>query len=193
MITPLVTPALDVAFARWLKLGAIALVVLFSSPQGPALRSASAAEASPPHACAAAENRQFDFWLGDWDAAEAGGAAKVARTRVERILAGCVLHELYHGADGHQGESFSLYLAAKGVWHQTWVTNRGEFLVIEGRFDNGQMILSGVEQLAGGKQRQVRGTWKPVRGGVRETAITSADGGKTWQPWFDLLFTPHRP
>jgi hypothetical protein len=25
-------------------------------------------------------------------------------------------------------------------------------------------------------------------GVVRETAVTSTDGGKTWQQWFDLVF-----
>jgi hypothetical protein len=39
----------------------------------------------------------------------------------------------------------------------------------------------------------VRGTWKPADGGVRETAIVSTDAGKTWQPWFDLIFRPHKP
>jgi hypothetical protein len=27
--------------------------------------------------------------------------------------------------------------------------------------------------------------------GVRETAETSADGGTTWKPLFDLVFRPH--
>lgn len=35
-----------------------------------------------------------------------------------------------------------------------------------------------------------RGVWKPEKGGVRESAVTSADGGKTWEPWFDLMFRP---
>ena len=38
-----------------------------------------------------------------------------------------------------------------------------------------------------------KGVWKPVDGGVRETAATFADGGKTWKPWFDLAFPPHKP
>jgi hypothetical protein len=33
----------------------------------------------------------------------------------------------------------------------------------------------------------------PVEGGVREIGITSIDNGKTWQPWFDLMFRPHQP
>jgi hypothetical protein len=57
----------------------------------------------------------------------------------------------------------------------------------------GQMVLSGVDQAGGGIERHVKGTWKPVDGGVRETAVTSADGGKTWKPWFDLVFRKHKP
>src|SRR5262249_38513464 len=29
---------------------------------------------------------------------------------------------------------------------------------------------------------------KPVGAGVRETAVISADNGKTWKPWFDIIF-----
>ena len=48
------------------------------------------------------------------------------------------------------------------------------------------MVLTGVDHAKGG--RLVRGTWKPENGGVRETAVTSTDGGRTWKPWFDLVF-----
>jgi hypothetical protein len=65
------------------------------------------------------------------------------------------------------------------------VTNRGELLEIEGKFEDGGVVLSGKDYAAGSL---VRGTWKPQNGDVRETAITSTDGGKTWNPWFDLMF-----
>ncbi|HTU47069.1 MAG TPA: hypothetical protein VMF91_18555 [Bryobacteraceae bacterium] len=151
----------------------------------------SAAPAKPP-ACAAPEYRQFDFWIGDWDAFDIDNPRTVvARTRVDRILDGCVLLEDYQGANGSHGESFSIYDASRKVWHQSWVTNRGKLLVIEGGVEAGAMVLSGADRQADGKQRLVRGTWKPVSGGVRETAVISIDGGKTWQPWFDLIFRPH--
>ncbi len=53
------------------------------------------------------------------------------------------------------------------------------------------MTLSGVDHMLDGKQRLVRGVWKPVREGVRETAMTSYDGGKTWRLWFDIWFRTH--
>lgn len=91
---------------------------------------------------------------------------------------GCVLHEDYEATDGHKGESFSIYDASRQIWHQTWVTNAGKLLMIEGSSRNGEMALSGVDHMLDGKQRLVRGVWKHVREGVRETAITSYDGGK---------------
>ncbi len=145
------------------------------------------------HLLSRAEYRQFDFWIGDWDAFDpTNPTTKVARTRVDLILDGCVLHEDYEDADGHKVQSFSIYDASRRIWHQSWVTNRGEMLEIEGGLQAGEMVLSGVDHTADGKERHVRGSWKPVNGGVRETAVTSTDGGRTWKPWFDLLFRSHK-
>jgi hypothetical protein len=88
-----------------------------------------------------------------------------------------------------KGQSFSIYDGCSKVWHQSWVTNRGKLLLIEGNFQSGEMILSGIDPAKGAL---VRGLWKPVEGGVREIAVTSTDGGKVWKPWFDPLFRPHK-
>ena len=141
--------------------------------------------------CRAPEYHQFDFWIGDWDAFQIGSATPVARVQVDRTLDGCVLREDYQDKAGHKGQSFSIYDEARNVWHQSWVTNRGQLLVIEGSFRDGQMVLSGVDGAKPGRT-VVRGIWKPVDGGVREMAVTSTDGGMTWKPWFDLMFRPHK-
>jgi len=138
--------------------------------------------------CTTPEHRQFDFWVGDWDAFDFGTTNKVARTRVERTLNGCVLREVYEEPSGLRGESFTIYDVARKVWHQSWVTNRGHLLAIEGKLENNEIVLSGEDSAKG---TLVRGTWKPIDGGVRETSLTSTDNGVTWKPWFDLLFRPH--
>lgn len=140
--------------------------------------------AKTPASCSGAEYREFDFWAGNWDVFEQGN--KVAQARVDRILDGCVLHEDYQQADGHHGESFTIYDAARGTWHQSWVTNRGERLEIEGRMEHGSIVMSG-EDPSG---KLVRGTWTSAGDGVREVAVTSSDHGKNWTPWFDLMFRP---
>jgi hypothetical protein len=150
------------------------------------LRSACVfADSTPPAPCAAPVYRQFDFWVGDWDAFEVGGSIQVAHARVDIVLDGCVLREDYQASDGHKGQSFTIYDAASAVWHQSWVTNRGELLEIERKLQDGGVVLSGEDHAAGSL---VRGTWRAENGDVRETAVTSTDGGKTWKPWFDLMF-----
>jgi hypothetical protein len=77
-------------------------------------------------------------------------------------------------------------------WQQTWLSNSGQVVFIHGNLQGQAMILSGTDHRAG-SQRLVRGVWKPESGGVRETAETSSDGGKTWTPWFDLSFRKRSP
>ena len=146
-----------------------------------------------PAGCATPEHRQFDFWIGDWDTYEVGKLDSiVARNRVDLILGDCVLREVYEGR-GMVGQSFSIYDAARQVWHQSWVTNRGQVLVLEGRMAGDRMVLIGADRAPDGRPIQLRGVWRTVDGGVRETAETSANGGKTWKPLFDLVFRPHVP
>jgi len=170
--------------AGWSKIGIVYLVVLLAGSGLTAARAASA-EGPKSSSCATPAYRQFDFWAGDWDVFDVGSPIKVAHAQVDLILDGCVLREDYQGADGHKGQSFTIYDAARKVWHQSWVTNRGQILVIEGKIENGEMVLTGEDHATGAL---VRGWWKPVNREVRETAATSTDAGKTWKPWFDLVF-----
>jgi hypothetical protein len=136
----------------------------------------------------------FDFWLGDWDTFEVNAPSKsMARNHVDSILEGCALREVYEQRDGLTGQSFTIYDATRKVWHQSWVTNRGQLLVLEGAMQGERMVLTGIEHMAEAKLRQLRGVWIRMPDGVRETAETSVDGGKTWQPLFDIVFRPHKP
>lgn len=165
--------------------------VLFAALVGIASQPAWSAESPKTGSCLTAEQHQWDFWIGDWDVFDADNSAKqVARVHVDRILDGCVLREDYQDTNGHKGQSFSIYDTGRKMWHQSWVTNRGQLLLLDGGFQAGDMVLSATETTADGKEKQVRGVWKSIGGGVRETAVTSMDGGKTWIPWFDLLFRP---
>jgi hypothetical protein len=166
----------------------VALVLLSTGrPDAPAL---------PPDqqvaGCSAPKYRQFDFWVGDWDAYDRDApGSPVARNRVDAILDGCAIREVYEEAAGLVGQSFSIYDASRKVWHQTWVTNKGQLLVLEGGFRNGRVILQGTMRGADGRPALLRGTWWPEGDGVREVAESSPDRGKTWKPVFDLTFRRH--
>ena len=170
---------------QWLKVVIISALTVLAASHAPSHATDRASAAPKPTACSAPEYRQFDFWAGNWDVFDVGSPAKVAHARVYLILDGCVLREDYQGADGHQGQSFSIYDSTRKVWHQSWVTNRGELLTIEGKFEAGAIVMTGEDRVKGAL---VRGEWKPQHDDVRETAVTSNDGGKTWKPWFDLVF-----
>jgi ketosteroid isomerase-like protein len=145
--------------------------------------------AAPAKPCTAPEYRRLDFWLGDWDVFEAGEPRRsIARARIESALGGCAVRERYEQADGLVGESLTSYDAARGLWHQTWVTNRGELLQIDGRFASGSLTLDGTRAAAGGGREIVRGVWRAVGAAVAETATRSTDGGRTWKPLFDIVF-----
>lgn len=146
------------------------------------------AEAAP--GCSAAEYHQLDFWIGDWNTFEsdAPGGPSVARARVEPIAQGCALHELYEQSDGLIGDSILSYDPVRKQWQQTWVTNRGSLMVLWGIFKEGALVLEGEAHLRDGTSVRQRITWKAQDQGVRESAVLSKDGGKTWTPAFDVLF-----
>jgi hypothetical protein len=153
---------------------------------------AHAAETSK--SCSDAEFRKFDFWIGDWDTFDVpvtSASKSEARNHVDSILEGCVIREDYDQFDGHHGQSFTIYDAPRKVWHQSWVTNRGELLVLEGTRSGDRITLEGDMIKANDKQR-VRVVWYPQGDDVRETATASSDGGKNWKPLFDILFRKHK-
>ena len=152
--------------------------------------NASGARVPEPPRCSASEYRQFDFWLGDWDVFDAGDSKPSMRIKVEKILDSCALRESYKDVNGMVGESLNIYDASRKVWHQTWVTNRGALLVLEGGMENGRMALRATETTKDGLV-QWRAFWIPQGAEVRETAETSSDGGKTWKPKFDIIFRKH--
>jgi len=143
--------------------------------------------------CSTPEHRQFDFFVGDWDVFDVDAPTKVvARLTATKILDDCVIHEDYRQEGGLHGESYSLYDARAGRWHQSWVTNRGLLILLDGGREGDRMVLTGKTTGEHGDISLLRGTWIPREGGVRETAVSSMDGGRTWKPAFDILLLPHR-
>ena len=164
----------------------IALVALVG-----ALASGSARSSEPPQ-CVGSEFHQFDFWKGDWDAYDMADTTKVVgRGQVTPMLDGCALREVYRQNDGLQGESYNLWDAKRGLWHQSWVTNRGDLLLLDGMFEGGRMTLIARETKSDGSGSLLRGVWWAEGASVREKADRSTDGGKTWIPVFDMVFRPH--
>lgn len=144
--------------------------------------------------CEGRQYHQLDFWLGSWKVYDDDGKGPyVAKDDVISTLKGCVVMERYQGTNGHEGQGFFAYDASRQLWHQTWMPDSGHLLVIEGRFKGSVLTMSGSNLDDHGKRVWYRGVWTPQSGGVRQTAVTSKDGGRSWQPAWDILFVRTRP
>ncbi len=156
--------------------------------------TAQAATPAAPFCNDVPQYHQLDFWVGDWDTFETDepGGASIARTQVAPIAQGCALHELYEQTDGLIGDSILSYDPARKHWQQTWVTNRGSIMQIMGNFTDGVLVLEGEVHRNDGQTVLQRISWKNQDKGVREWAVLSKDGGKTWSPAFDVLFVKHK-
>jgi hypothetical protein len=143
---------------------------------------AAAQESQPP--CQGDEQRQFDFWVGDWVVTTPDGK-RAGENRIEKILNDCVLLESWRGVEGSIGKSFNMYYERQSEWRQTWVDGRGGRLDLAGRFENGSMTLSG--EMPGPEGGTVRHeiSWTALEDGtVRQHWRASRDRGETWRDVF---------
>ena len=151
------------------------------------------AESQQPTACSASPYRQFDFWLGDWEVTNVEGTV-VGTNTIRKILNGCVLHEQWRAADGGSGQSHNIYNLQTGKWHQTWVDDNGQLLLLDGGLDDqGRMVLRGETVSEEGATVIDEIVWERVEGGqVRQVWRKSTDGGTSWQVVFNGLYTKAR-
>ncbi len=116
-------------------------------------------------ACAcAAEFRQLDFWVGQWDLTWKGGKGT---NNVTREMNGCVIHEHFSGdasVENMRGESVSIYQPKLGLWRQTWVDNQGGYIPLTGGVQNDGSFLLTTTRL-NDKQRQTRMIFENIKPG----------------------------
>jgi hypothetical protein len=137
--------------------------------------------------CTAPEQKQFDFWVGEWDLtwpAQKAGELDHGTNSIKRILDGCVVQESFSGQDAMhlRGTSVSIFDATAGKWKQTWVDNEGGYLDFVGEFKDGQLILQREAIHMDGTKILQRMVWKNITAKELDWSWeASHDGGKTWQ------------
>ena len=143
-----------------------------------------------PAACTGSPYSQFDFWVGDWEVTNAQGAV-VGQNTITKILKGCVLHEHWRGSTGSSGQSHNIYDLQTEQWHQTWVSDNGLLLQLDGALDErGRMVLRGETVGQDGDVVLNEIAWERLPSGqVRQVWRTSSDAGATWQTVFNGLYT----
>src|SRR5579864_6048439 len=162
-----------------------AALILLSYAVSIALAQQSSPTA-PPNPCAAAQQKQLEFWVGEWDLTWPGATAGETghgTNSIKRIMDGCVVQENFSAlAQPLRGTSFSTFDTTAGKWKQTWVDNEGGYLDFVGEFKDGQMILQREAIGPKGAKFLQRMVWKNITANEFDWSWeASLDDGKTWQ------------
>ena len=130
--------------------------------------------------------KQFDFWLGEWEAAWGGNER--GTNRVERILEGKVIQENFSAPD-FTGMSVSTYDPERKLWCQTWVDSSGTYLDFTGSFENGRMTLVR-DAIVRGEACKQRMIWYDIQADrFHWNWERSDDGGGTWRVLWQIRYT----
>ncbi|MEJ2482175.1 MAG: hypothetical protein P8049_03415 [Gemmatimonadota bacterium] len=156
-----------------------------------ALTAAPALSQNAGDPCATAEHAQFDFWLGDWEVRTVDGQL-AGTNRITKVHDGCVVREEWTANGGGTGESFNVYDPARGEWHQTWVDDQGNLLLLDGGIDTrDRMVLRGERPGPGDVTIIDEISWEPNEDGtVTQVWSTSTDAGATWRERFRGVYSP---
>jgi hypothetical protein len=138
--------------------------------------------------CMAPESKQLDFWVGDWDLTYGDGGK--GRSRITKILDGCVVLEEFEGAPGVKlnGRSLSVFDRPSGKWKQTWVDDSGAYLDFAGGREGDTMVLAREVQRGGKSLRQ-----RMVYSDIAADSLTwrwqrSDDGGASWKTLWEIRY-----
>lgn len=169
----------------------IVAVLLITTGAAADVLPPASAQAPPNFGCPGAEYQQFKFWVGEWTVATTSGGKPAGESKIELLANGCIIFENWKSVQGGSGHSINVYDQADGKWHQTWVDATGDQVHYVGSWTNGKMELRADDVSTPQKQKVVLTmTFEPrADGTVRQSGTQSTDGGKTFQPAFDLIYT----
>ncbi len=139
----------------------------------------------------APENRQFDFWIGEWNVSSTQGAAPAGNSRIELILDDCVIQENWSSLNSpYTGKSYNIYNAALKRWEQYWVDSVGGNIFFYGGLKDGVMDYwtDEIPQPDGTTLKRHLQFFKLGPDTVRQFSQGSTDGGKTWHVEYDLTY-----
>jgi hypothetical protein len=162
------------------------LVLVFSLSSSSAQQQSTAPPAHP-RPCSEPQQKQFDFWIGEWELTWPGnnpGETGHGTNTIQRVMDGCVVQENFSGGEFMhlRGTSVSIFDATDGRWKQTWVDNEGGYLDFVGEFKEGQMILARNAMRPDGTKVIQRMVFKNISPKELDWSWeASSDGGKTWR------------
>jgi len=137
------------------------------------------------------ENRQFDFWVGEWNVETTNGAVPAGQSRIEKTLADCVILENWQSnGNPYSGKSYNIYNSALKRWEQFWVDNVGGNIFFYGGLQDGVMDYwtDELPQPDGTKLKRHLQFFPLGPDKVRQFSQGSTDSGKTWNVEYDFTY-----
>jgi len=137
------------------------------------------------------ENRQFDFWVGDWDAVTTEDGVPAGISHIERTIGDCVIWENWSSLNStYSGKSYNTYNSNLKRWEQFWVDNVGGMVHFYGGLQEGAMDFYTEEtpQPDGTKVKRHLQFFNQGPEKVRQFSQITTDGGKTWTVEYDFTY-----
>jgi len=145
--------------------------------------------------CSRPEFRQFDFWVGEWEAYNPKGQ-KAGDSKISILLDSCTILEEWTSTTvqnglRYAGKSYNSYNASNKKWQQYWIDNSGGITeYFNGHYEPGKMIVETENKKINDTtwliQKMTFHNLGPDK--VRQHGENSNDGGKTWTTSFDLEY-----
>lgn len=139
--------------------------------------------------------RQFDFWIGEWEAFGKDGE-KAGDSKISLILDSCVILEEWTSESVQQGpryagKSFNTYNGNTKQWQQTWVDNAGgsnEYLT--GKFESNSIIYTSTPFKFRKDTMAIRKMtfFNLNTNTLRQLGEISKDKGISWSTEYDLEY-----
>ena len=138
------------------------------------------------------ENRQFDFWVGEWKVETTNGAVPAGQSKIEKTLADCVILENWQSSGNpYSGKSYNIYNSALKRWEQFWVDNVGGNIFFYGGLNKDGVMDYYTDELPqpdGTKLKRHLQFFSLGADKVRQFSRGSTDGGKTWSVEYDFTY-----
>jgi tetratricopeptide (TPR) repeat protein len=138
------------------------------------------------------ENRQFDFWLGEWAVTTTSGGIPAGDSKIDLILEDCVVQENWKSLNSpYSGKSYNIYNASMKRWEQYWVDNIGGNIFFYGGMKDGVMDYwtDEIPQPSGPALKRHLQFIPMGADKVRQFSRGSTDGGRTWNVEYDFTYT----
>lgn len=137
------------------------------------------------------ENRQFDFWIGDWNVVTTKDSSPAGTSHIERVIGDCVIWENWSSLNSsYMGKSYNTYNSNLKRWEQFWVDNVGGMIHFYGGFNNRVMdfYTDEMPQPDGTKIMRHLQFFNLGANKVRQFSQMSMDRGKTWTIEYDFTY-----